>query len=152
MMIRFNRDAAAVADYQIHLRDVAQIFMSPSAYNKVFEEYIDMKCFYPTNLPAGGMHFRTIGDRLILDSIAKGLPCAKSKDWQSRLKGAWLIRVDGMDVNTVAEINEALNVCLASGSFTCTLLFSHPEVRHGLTNEGIPQVMLDQLNPQLLFD
>ncbi len=146
-MIRFTRDAAAVADYHIHLRDVAQFFMSPSAYDEAFEEYIDMKRFYPTNLPAGGMHFRTIGDRLILDSIAKGSSCAKLKDWQSCLKGAWLIWVDGMDVHTVADDNEALNACLASRSFTCTLLFSHPEVHHGLTNEGIPQVMLDQLNP-----
>ena len=32
------------------------------------------------------------------------------------------------------------------------LLFSHPEVKHGLTYDGIPQVNLDQLNPRLMFD
>jgi hypothetical protein len=148
-MIHFNSYAGVVTDYQIHLWDVAQIFRSLSAYNDAFEEYINMKCFYPTNLPAGGLQFRTIGDCLILGSIAKGSPCAKLKDWQSRLKGAWLIQVGGMDIHTVADVNEAFN---ASGLFTCTLLFSHPKVCHGLTNEGIPQVMLDQLNPRLLFD
>ncbi len=122
-LIRFNRDAAAVADYQIHLRDIAQIFMSPTAYNDEFKEYIDMKRFYPTNLPVGDLQFRTIGDRLILGSIAKGSPCAKLKDWQSCLKSAWLIQVDGIDVHTVANVNEAFDACLASGSFTYTLLF-----------------------------
>ena len=32
------------------------------------------------------------------------------------------------------------------------ILFSHPEVEHGNTNEGIPQVNLDQLNPRQLMD
>ena len=33
-----------------------------------------------------------------------------------------------------------------------TLVFSHPEVEHGITNEGIPQVNLDQLNPRQMMD
>jgi hypothetical protein len=90
-MICHNRNAAVVADYQIHLRDVAQIFMSPSASKKAFKEYIDMKSFYPTNLPVGGMHFCTIGGCLILDSIAKGLPCTKlrSGNHASRTHGSF---------------------------------------------------------------
>jgi hypothetical protein len=43
MMIRFNWDAAAANDYQIQLRDVAQIFMSPTPYNDAFKKYINMK-------------------------------------------------------------------------------------------------------------
>ena len=31
-------------------------------------------------------------------------------------------------------------------------MFSHPEVAHGLTNEGIPQVNLDQLNPRVMME
>jgi hypothetical protein len=92
-----------------------------------------------------------IGDHLILGSIAKGSPCSKVKDWSSRHKGAWLIWVDNVDIHTLADVNAAFNACLASGSHTCTLLFSHPEVHHGLTNKGIPQVTLDQLNLCLLF-
>ncbi len=150
-MIHFNWDAAAVNDYQIQLRDVAQIFMSPSPYNDAFKECINMKRFYPTNLPASGLQFHTIGDCLILGSIAMGSPYSKLKDWHSHLKGAWLIWVDNVNVHTLADINAAFDACLASGSHTCTLLFSHPEVHHGLTNKGIPQVTLDQLNPPLLF-
>ena len=68
-----------------------QVFFSPTAYNDAFEEYLDMKRFYPTSHPAGEMHFFTEGDRLILQHIAKGLLCAKIRDRHSRLKGVWLI-------------------------------------------------------------
>jgi hypothetical protein len=110
--------------------------MSPTPYNDAFKEYIDMKQFYPTNLRAGGFQFHTIGDRLILGSIAKGSPCSKLKDWHSCLKGAWLIWVDNVNIHTLADVNVAFDACLASGSHTCTLLFSHPEVRHVLTKKA----------------
>ncbi len=37
------------------------------------------------------------------------------------------------------------------GAPSCTLIFSHPEIRHGLANDGIPQVNIDQFNPKTLF-
>jgi hypothetical protein len=40
---------------------------------------------------------------------------------------------------------------IASGAPSCTLISSHPEKRHGLTNDGFPQVNIDQLNPKTLF-
>jgi hypothetical protein len=40
---------------------------------------------------------------------------------------------------------------IASGAPSCTLIFLHPETCHGLTNDGIPQVNIDQLNPKTLF-
>ena len=32
------------------------------------------------------------------------------------------------------------------------LMFSYPEVSHGLTYEGIPQVNLDMMNPHRMID
>ena len=87
----------------------------------------------------------------MLHNMAKGSPCDKLKDWRSRLKGAWLISVNGIPVQSVADINTIFNNCLTSGIRECTLLFSHPYIRHGLTNEGIPQISLDQINPRRLF-
>jgi hypothetical protein len=51
----------------------------------------------------------------------------------------------------VKDINEIFDKYLTSGSPHYTLLFSHPDERHGLTNEGIPQISLDQLNPRMMF-
>ena len=33
----------------------------------------------------------------------------------------------------------------------CILTFSHPEIQHGLTNDGIPQINIGQLNPKNLL-
>ena len=38
-----------------------------------------------------------------------------------------------------------------SGDKSCVLTFSHPEIQHGLSNDGIPQVNIDQLNPKNLL-
>jgi hypothetical protein len=89
-----NWDATVVNEFGITLCDMEQVFFSPMAYNDAFEEYLDMKRFYLTNHPAGGMHFTTEGNRLILQHMAQGSPCARLQDWHSRLKGAWLISVN----------------------------------------------------------
>ena len=38
------------------------------------------------------------------------------------------------------------------GGDKCMLTFSHPEVAHGLTYKGIPQVNLDMMNPRRMMD
>ena len=52
---------------------------------------------------------------------------------------------------TVSEVDTALRAAYKKGAKHCLLVFSHPEVAHGLTYEGIPQVNLDQLNPKQMF-
>ncbi len=150
-VLQCNHDVMIVTKFGITLQNMEQVFFSWTAYNDAFEEYLDMKHFYPTSHPASGMHFFTEGDCLILQHMAKGLLCTKIRNWRSRLKGAWLISLNDRPVLSVKDINEIFEECLTSGSPQCTLLFSHPDVRHGLTNEGIPQISLDQLNPRMMF-
>ena len=38
-----------------------------------------------------------------------------------------------------------------SGVKSCILTFSHPKIQHGLTNDGIPQINIDQLNSKNLL-
>ncbi len=128
-----------------------QVYFSPTAYNDAFEEFIDMTRYFNTLLPCGGMRFVTIDDHLILDTITKETSCAKIRNWCTCLKGAWLISVDDTPVCSVAAVNSALDKCHSYGAHWCIMLFLHPDVCHGLTNKGIPQVTLDQLNPRLLF-
>jgi hypothetical protein len=134
------------------MSDVEQVYFSPLAYANAFEEILDMTRYYATKFPVGGLRFPTIDNRLILDHTSPETPCTKIRNWRSRLKHAWLISIDGTPVDTVEDVNSALHSAFVAGRPTCVLLFSHPEIRHGLTNEGIPQVLLDQLNPRLLFD
>jgi hypothetical protein len=87
------------------LRNMEQVYFSLTVYNNAFEEYLDMKHFYLTSHPSGGMHFFTECDCLILQHMAKELPCAKIRDWRSQLKGAWLISVNNCPVLLVKDIN-----------------------------------------------
>ncbi len=54
-------------------------------------------------------------------------------------------------MQSLQDVQQSLAALIASGAPFCTLIFSHPEIRHGLTNDGIPQVNIDQLNPKTLF-
>jgi hypothetical protein len=75
--IKKHRDASVVSDYGIKNQELEQVFFLPSPYNDAFEEHLDMKRFYPTTLPLGGLHFITSADHLILQHITKGSLCAK---------------------------------------------------------------------------
>jgi hypothetical protein len=45
-------------------------------------------------------------------------------------------------------VKKYINKALHANAKTCILVFSHPEIAHGLTNDGIPQINHDQLNPR----
>jgi hypothetical protein len=59
--------------------------------------------------------------------------------------------VNNHPVSSAKDINDIFDDCLTSGLSQCTLLFVHLYICHGLTNEGIPQVSIDQLNPRMMF-
>ena len=49
-------------------------------------------------------------------------------------------------------MEEAFQQLCLNNSANTTLLLSHPEVEHGITHDGIPQVNLDQSNPRHMMD
>jgi hypothetical protein len=70
------------------------------------------------------------------------------------LRGAWLIQVGHTTVFTIADAQSAFKDCYEKGSHSVTLLFSHPELRQDISNNGLPiispppftQLTHDQLN------
>ena len=50
------------------------------------------------------------------------------------------------------DVVDALEKVAKDGVKECILTFSHPEVSHGLTCDGVPQVNLDQMNPRRMMD
>ena len=151
----FNKDGSAVVDYHITIKDIAQIYVSPHPFNDAFEEHVDLRRYDESKHAAAELRLTTTNSRLILDTIDKSTPCARIPRWRSRLKGAWLIQVGDTRVSTLDQVKQTFRDIHSSTTpppDNCTLLFSHPEMKHGLTNEGIPQVNLDQLNPRLAFE
>ena len=147
---RLNVDAKVVHEFDIDHRDLRMVYFSPSPYNAAFEEMIDKRWLTrPLMLkhPSGGMTFVEVNGRLFLESIAESTPFAMLPRWRSRLRGAWLIEVDGNCVSNTRDVEEALVGSLEKEGKLCSLLFSHPEIKHGLTSDGIPQISIDMMNP-----
>ena len=57
-----------------------------------------------------------------------------------------------IEVKSVADVKSALSSLSQQPWPTCLLTFSHPEVKHDLTNDGILQLNVDQLNSHNIFD
>lgn len=147
---KVNADAKVVHEFDITYKDLQMVYFSPSPYNDAFEESIDKKWLTRSLMvkhPSGGMSFLIANDRLFLESIQESTPFAMLPRWRSRLRGAWLIKVDGEEVSCLQDVELALQSSLAKPGRTCTLLFSHPEIKHGLTSDGIPQISVDMMNP-----
>jgi len=89
--------------------------------------------------------------------MASGTPVARIPHWQTRLRGAWLISINGTPVSSTSDAQSVLQELSANGSPSCALLFSHPEVTPDISNKGLPILSLsdfsqfthDQLNNRL---
>ena len=142
-------------EYGIDGSMTAQVYVSPSPYNDAFEETMDIHRLGWMKHRAAGLMFTTQGDWLILSGMASHTPGSRIHRWASRLRGAWLISIDGTPVHTTHDVYRVFEKLYHSNDAKeCTLLFSHPEIKHGLSNRGVPllhrehlpQTMVDQLN------
>ena len=138
-------------EYLISSKDMSMIFLSPDPYQDSFEEILDLRRFDLRDHPTAGMSFIQREDRLFLAHMVQGTPGAKIPRWHSRLRDAWLIKINDIPISSLADARSALHKLQSTNTPECTLLFSHPSIKHGLTNDGIPQINIDQLNNRLLL-
>ncbi len=133
------------------------IYVSPDPYATVFEEELDLRKFKIDHHPSARLILFEKNDQILLASMAPGTPGAHIARWRTRIRGAWLIQVDGTPVTSISNAKAVFTRLLHSTSPRCTLQFSHPEVNPDISNKGLP-VMLqsdflqfthDQLNNQV---
>jgi hypothetical protein len=146
-----NKDSTAVSDFFITAHDMSQVYISQHPYKDGLEIYLDLRHKKHYSHHAAGMKFITVNGRLILQNIDKGTLAACIPRWWSELKGAWLREINSHPITTLDNIHWYLNECSTLPLKSCILTFSHPKIPHGLSNDGIPQVNIDQLNPCNLF-
>ncbi len=146
-----DKDSTAISDFFITAHDMSQVYISPHPYKDSLEIYLDLCHKKHYSHPAAGMKFITVNGRLILQHIDKGTLAAHIHCWRSKLKGIWLREIDSHPITMLDNIHRYLNECSTLPSQSCILTFSHPKIPHGLSNNGIPQVNIDQLNPCNLF-
>ncbi len=151
LLASHGSNGEAVLDYRITAQDMAQVYISPHAYNNGFPIELDLQhsCYH--DHPTCGFKFTVENDRLILQHIEKSTLASRIPHWWSTLRGTWLQQVGDVTICSLQDVQQSLATLIASGTPCCTLIFSHPEIHHGLTNNSIPQVSIDQLNPKTLF-
>ena len=65
---------------------------------------MNLVCFERFSKPTGGMQFTVQGERLILKHMVKSSPGVHIPKWRTRLKKAWLISINGIDVKTIDDV------------------------------------------------
>ena len=146
-----NNDASAVDHYAITTRDVEQVYFSPSCYTNTFEETFAYNGSATITHPTAGLILKAENDRIYITDILPGTPCAKIPRWRTRLRNTWLTRINDIDVSTVTDVTTVLAALPVTSRGSCRLILHSTDLREGLTNEGIPQITLDQLNPRHFF-
>ena len=133
--------------------------MSPDPFHEAFEQTIDLRKFDLTTHATGGLSLYAKDGRVHLASIAPRTPAARIHKWRTRIRGAWLLKVGEMTVNSIEDVKLAFKALRESNKPSVTLLFSHPEVRPSLSHDGLPivstapftQQIHDQLNNRWEF-
>jgi hypothetical protein len=139
--------------------DMAMVYLSPSPYFDLFEEIIDIRRYNLNKHRTVGLCLTTSDGRLFLGRISPSTPAAKIPRWQSRIKGAWLIKIRPNVVTSITEAQDAFQRLSTSDASWVTLLFSHPEVHPDISHNGLPimssapfhQHVHDQINNQWDF-
>ena len=151
ILASYGPDGNSVTGYSITARDMVQVYLSPDAYHNGFDIEVDLKYAKYLTHPSWGLKFCHINDRLVLENIEKGTIGSKVPRWQSTLKGAWLQRIGTHDINSLDNVHQADAQIDQSEDRSCILTVSHPEIRNGISIDGIPKINIDQLNPKNLM-
>ncbi len=117
---------------------MAQVYISPSPYNDACEEVLDLWKFNIDKHRSAGMSFIMQDRRLILGAMVPSTPGAWVPRWQTRIKGAWLISIDNTPVSSITDVQDVFQRLYTNGVTGCSLLFSHPDISHGLSRQVVP--------------
>jgi hypothetical protein len=119
---------------------MAVVYM-PDPYHEAFEQTLDLRKFNFSHHPTAGLSLFERNGRVHLSTISLSTPTAKLHEWRSRVCGAWLIKVGGITVNSLDNVNKTFHGLEANKSPLATLLFVHPEIHPNLSQNGIPHIV-----------
>jgi hypothetical protein len=116
-----------MAEFDISSKDMAMIYLSPDPYYDAFKQPLDLRKFGIVTHATAGLSLLESDGRLHLTTMSPSTPAAKMRDWRTRMKGAWLIKIGDIDILTIKEAKSAFQSIHDSGSTSTTLLFAHPD-------------------------
>ena len=126
---------------------MAMIYLSPDLYYDAFEQLLDLCKFDIATHATAGLSLLESGGHLHLATMSPSTLAAKMKDWRTRVKSGWLIKIGDVNVSTIKDAKLAFQAIHNSGSNSTTLLFAHPEVWPNLSHDELP-IMPPALSPR----
>jgi hypothetical protein len=96
--------------------------MSLDPYFEAFEQPLNLCQFDLDTHPTAGLSLYEHDGQLLLVTMSPDTPAAKIKDWCSRLKGAWLIKIGDMLVTRVTLAKDAFTAAQLATAPLVTLL------------------------------
>jgi hypothetical protein len=118
--------------------DMAMVYILPDPFYGAFQEELDLRRFDLATHGTAGLNFVEIDQRLFLASIDPGTPGAHIPWWRTRICGAWLIKIDGTRVSTIADVMTIFCRLSTTNFRGCSLLFSHPKITPDISSTGLP--------------
>jgi hypothetical protein len=82
------------------------VYILPNPFYGAFEEDLDLRKFDLSKHSTAGLNFLEKGQRLYLTLIDPSTPGARIPWWHTRIRGAWLIKINGTRVITIADAQE----------------------------------------------
>ena len=122
------------------------VYLSPDPYHEAFDKQLDLQWFSSGKHPTTGLSLEHHNGLMLLTEMSPSTPAAKIPRWCSLLRGEWPIKVNDTMIISIHNLKKVSLVVDIDRAASCSLLFSHPTIKHGLTNDSIPQVNMDQLN------
>jgi hypothetical protein len=138
-----------VLEFMIGKHNMATVYMSPDPHFEAFEETINLHRFDLATHQSSGLCLAAHDGWLFLGSMQPGTLGAKIPHWRSCIKGAWLIKIDNVNVSTINEVHAAFATAASKGHPYIQLLFSHPEFRQDVSHDGLPIVSLAPFSQQI---
>jgi hypothetical protein len=154
VMTKKDFAAAVMSEYLISAEDMSMVYIFPDPFYGAFHEELDLHRFDLATHGTAGLNFVEKDQHLLLALIDPGTPGAHIPRWHTRICGAWLIKIDGTQVSTIADAMTVFCRLSTTNSRRCSLLFSHPEITPDILSTKLPiisksdfsQVTHDQLN------
>jgi hypothetical protein len=142
-----------IEDMQLDKEEAfAQVYLSPSPYFEAFQEEIDIKHWTTHDHHTAGFVLVSKNDRLVLADILKSTPAARIDKWRSRCRGATVLEVEGRPILSPQDLYNILKNLKDRDITKCRITLAHPEIKTGLTSQGIPQLHIDQLNTRFIMN
>ena len=135
--------ATLVADIPVSRYDALSIELCGDSFGPSFDEPINIQGSHPT---AGLVLLYDLDrGRCRLTAMQPGTPANRIHTWKSRLRGAYILRIDTHAMTSVFDISQAIQAARSSLATHITLTLTFDEVVNTLNHAGLPQLYFDQM-------